>query len=210
MNVPAAESDRELLDRVSRTGDSRALAALYVRHRERLMLVIRQRLGRALRARLDSEDILQSAFVDAVRDWPRAPRTDEAFLPWAARVIETTIRDRARRLARGKRNPARETPSEGGLATAAGTGPTPSTAAGRAEDLRALDLALTGLSARDRELVLLARIEGRSAEEVAARLGLSREACKRAITRAVARLAAIMARTSAPRSGPEPWGPTAP
>jgi RNA polymerase sigma-70 factor (ECF subfamily) len=192
LNPGSAEDDRELAAFAARTGDARALADLYARHRERLLLIIRQRLGWRLRRRLDSEDILQSAFVDAVRDWPSAG-PGEAFLPWVAQVIERAIRDRARGLFRKKRDARRDVSVGGELPPVAAAGASPSEVATRAEELARFERALNRLSARDRELVLLAKVEGRSAEEVAELLALTREAAKRAITRAVARLAAIMA-----------------
>ena len=54
----------ELLERL-RKGDEHALAELFSRHRERLCNVVAFRLDARLAGRVDAEDILQEAYIDA-------------------------------------------------------------------------------------------------------------------------------------------------
>ena len=63
------------------------------------------------------------------------------------------------------------------------------------EDLSPLiDQALDRLPQPDRELLVLAYFEGRTHEEIAARLGLGRDATHKRVQRAVAKLRAILTR----------------
>src|SRR5207245_11038093 len=55
-----------LVDRV-RLGDERALAALSQKERDRLWRMVRARLDPRLRGRVDPDDILQEAYLDATR-----------------------------------------------------------------------------------------------------------------------------------------------
>jgi RNA polymerase sigma-70 factor (ECF subfamily) len=63
-NTPDAD---ELLSSRIHAGDHRALGEFFARHRERLRRTVRLRLDRRLQGRIDPEDVLQEAFVDAAR-----------------------------------------------------------------------------------------------------------------------------------------------
>lgn len=188
--APAGDSDGQLLSRAGR-GDRAALSSLYVRHRDRLRLLIRCRLGRGLRRRLESEDVLQSAFVRAVQRFSGEPLPERHFLGWIVRAIDNTLRDRARRLGAKKRSAAA---AEAGIDEDVldPNAATPSADARCTEDLAALQSAMDRLSQRDRELILLTKIEGRTAAEAGAVLGLGAESAQRAVTRALVRLAGQM------------------
>ena len=55
-----------VVDRV-RSGDERALAELFSKERDRLWRMVQSRLDRRLKGRVDPDDILQEAYLDAVR-----------------------------------------------------------------------------------------------------------------------------------------------
>jgi RNA polymerase sigma-70 factor (ECF subfamily) len=55
-----------LLER-ARAGDQAALDELFVWHRVRLLLMVELRLDRRLQSRIDASDVIQEAYVDAVR-----------------------------------------------------------------------------------------------------------------------------------------------
>ena len=57
----------ELLTSRIHEGDQSALGEFFARHRERLRRMVRLRLDRRLQGRIDTEDVLQEAFVDATR-----------------------------------------------------------------------------------------------------------------------------------------------
>src|SRR3954462_1456961 len=59
-----AESGDEGLIRRAAGGDRAALAELFGRHRDRLETMVRARLHRALRGRVDPADVLQEVYLD--------------------------------------------------------------------------------------------------------------------------------------------------
>jgi RNA polymerase sigma-70 factor (ECF subfamily) len=61
--------DSEELLRRAAAGDQAALAALWERHRARLRLMVRLRLDRRLRGRIDPSDVLQEAYL-VLAAWP--------------------------------------------------------------------------------------------------------------------------------------------
>jgi len=94
------ERSADLLQR-ARGGSAEALNELYDRCAARLLGYIRLRLGRDLRARLESRDILQAAMLKSVehlREFKGGGT--RSFLAWLARIAEHEIRDCAALLAR--------------------------------------------------------------------------------------------------------------
>lgn len=175
--------ERALADRAA-AGDREALGQLYLQHRERLLAIVRSRLGPGLREHLESADVLQSAFLDAVRDYSVTGARD-AFLPWIARAVERAIIDRARYFHAEKR--------AGAIAAAESElgpspGPSPSVLANAREERLALERAISKLSKTDAELIRLSKLQGKTAPQIATILGKSRDAVEKALTRAMLRL----------------------
>jgi RNA polymerase sigma-70 factor (ECF subfamily) len=174
-----------LLQRIQQ-GDQQAFDDLYLRYRDRLLFAIRCRLGPALRARLESEDVLHSVVRDALADLQRfAPRDDGAL----GRYLHVCVLNKIRKKAafHGRERRAAEVPLSDSLADRV---PEP------ARDLRYLDAeryerleaALGRLPEDMRTVVLLHRCEGMTFEEAAEALGRSRDATAKLYQRAIARL----------------------
>jgi RNA polymerase sigma-70 factor (ECF subfamily) len=163
----------ELVHR-AQDGDSQALQALFGRYYERVRRMVRLRLGAALRHRLDSGDILQETFLEALRTFDRFEMRDPgSFINWLARLAENRIRDAADYHRALKRAAGREVPLSPGdqstevdLGLKAG-GLLPSESADDAEQVRRLETALERLSDEDRELILLRNYAGAAWETVA-------------------------------------------
>lgn len=90
----APDQTRDLLERWH-AGERAALEQLlerdlpWIRHR------VRQRLGEALRQKLETQDLVQEAMVDALQYGPRFALDDlGAFRALMARIIENNIRDK--------------------------------------------------------------------------------------------------------------------
>src|SRR5947207_292915 len=64
-----SEDIQGLLDGLQR-GDQQALAALFSRHRERLRKMVEFRLDARLRGRVSTSDVLQEAYIDALKRLP--------------------------------------------------------------------------------------------------------------------------------------------
>jgi DNA-directed RNA polymerase specialized sigma24 family protein len=175
---PASHSITRWLERLS--SDPQAAAVLWERFLERMLAVARGRLGGAPRRVADEEDVVVVAFerfLHGVRQG-RFPRLADRGDLWA---ILFTITDRlaarqVRDLTRDKRgggavrgDSALRSP-EGMAIEPAADGPTPAEAAAVQDSLTRLLAAL-----RDDELraITLARMEGYSNAEIAARIGRS-------------------------------------
>ena len=99
------------LIRDAQAGDAASLNRLFERYYDRVRRVVRIRLGPALRARLEVEDILQETFAAAVRDFKAFEVRDQAsFLNWLAKLAEHKITEAADYFGAKKRDAARETP----------------------------------------------------------------------------------------------------
>ncbi len=152
------------LDLLSRAqgGDRAALERLFARYYPRVLPIIRVRIGRLLRARVESGDILQDTFLAALRSFDRFEIRDEAaFLNWLARIAEHQIQDAADFFGAQKRNVAREVPLNAGTESAPSasreptdTAPTPMEQAQQLEQRSEVEQALEGLSEDYRELIL--------------------------------------------------------
>lgn len=85
----------ELVDR-AQGGDLEAYNRLFERYYERILHIVRIRLGPGLRRFVEAEDILQETFIAAVRTFDRFEMRHEASLiAWMARLAENKIREAA-------------------------------------------------------------------------------------------------------------------
>jgi RNA polymerase sigma-70 factor (ECF subfamily) len=170
------------------SGSSEALERLYQRMAPRLLAYIRLRMGRDLRARLESRDILQAALMrsfERLGDFRGAdPRSLAA---WLARIAEREIADRADYHHRHRRDAAREESLDESAVVPA---PVRSalTQAILDEKARALEAAMDSLSDAHREIILLRKFEELSFPEIARLLGKSEDACRMLLARAMTAL----------------------
>jgi RNA polymerase sigma-70 factor (ECF subfamily) len=173
MSTPSSDS---LLVARAQAGDQRALSELVRRHRPAIERVCR----RLCKDPSQVEDVIQETYLAILRHLGSF-RGEAGFLTWVYTIARTyrgrasrsIARDRGRRevLARlGDSSPPHD--------------PTPDDLVAGREMTHALELALTPLSAVDREIVIMRDIEGRSAAEIAIRVGLTVPAVKTRLHRA--------------------------
>ncbi|MCB9728224.1 MAG: sigma-70 family RNA polymerase sigma factor [Deltaproteobacteria bacterium] len=180
-------SDEELLARV-RGGDRRALDALLARHEDRIY-----RFGMRLCGEPeDARDVLQETLLALARSSAgfEGRSTLSTWLFTVARSF--CIKKRRRR----KGAPARlESLDEAGVDARALVDPArrPDEAAAGRELAEALEAALAALEPAMREVVVLRDVEGLSAAETAAVLGLSVKATKSRLHRARVKLRELLA-----------------
>ena len=174
-------------------GDQGALDALIQRDLPWILSHVRRRLGPRLRAKMETLDAAQDAFVDILRNGPKFLLANHAhFRAMMARIIENSIRDQHEHFSAKKRRP--DQGREVGesvllLDDAARTMTTPSQHAGRNEREGWVHLALEFLDAEDRKLIRLRQWEERSHAAVAEELGISEDAARMRFNRALGRLA---------------------
>lgn len=185
-------------------GDDNALAELFAMHRERLRQMVRFRLDRRLRGRVDASDVLQEAYLDAAKRLPHFfDKPQMSFFVWLRQVTTQRLVDIHRRHLGAQRRDARqEVPihrSDYSAATSAsmaarlvGHLTSPSQIVMRLEMLEHLEQALGGMDPIDREVLALRHFEDLTNNEVAEVLQISKAAASNRYVRALSRLHAIM------------------
>lgn len=181
------EISRELVEQ-AKAGSPEALNRLYERCAGRLLAFIRLRLGRDLRSRLESRDILQSTLLKSLEHVTEL-RADEtrSVMAWLARIAEHEIRDCADFHHRQRRDAAREAPLDDDAPLPALT----RSALSRVildEQTARLEDALESLSSAHREVILLRKYEELPFGEIARRLGKTEDACRMLLARAMTAL----------------------
>lgn len=180
------------------------MGALLEAHSKRLRRVIALRLDRRLRGRVDEADVVQDAFLEALRridEYLGAPAMP--FYLWlrfiALQRLQTLCREH---LGAKMRDVRREMPLERGAGTEAssealasqllGKLTTPSRALIRAELKARFQDALETLEDQDREIIALRNFEQLSNIEAAQVLSIGESAASKRYIRAVRRLRTVL------------------
>ncbi len=192
------EEVRPLLDRLQ-AGDQLALGELFSKYSDRLGRMIQFRLDGRLKGRIATSDVLQEAYIDALKRLPHYQADPEMpFLIWLRwvtmqRLVEVhrqhlgaQMRDAGREVALGAGGPLAA--SSAMIAEFIGDLTSPSQAAQRSETLAQLGRALDGLDPTDREVLALRHFEELSNQETAAVLGIQPAAASKRYVRALERL----------------------
>jgi RNA polymerase sigma-70 factor (ECF subfamily) len=149
-------------------------------HAPRLRLLLAHLAGRAVRARVDLDDLLQETYLRAWADRARLPGDEAALGRFLAGVARHVVVDVARALRAAKRDGgaaplARSAWSRAGIEPAA-RAPGPATELGLEEDSRRLQQAFERLSPEHQRVLGLRQLAGLSARETARRMGRSEAA----------------------------------
>ena len=198
----SGDDSQGLVDRLRR-GDGRSLAALMGRHRDRLRRLVEFRLDVRLRGRVSASDVLQEAYIDALKRLPHFVKDpDVPFFVWLRTVtIQRLIQCHRQHLTAQARDAGRERSLRGvrgmeasadGMAALVGNDTSPSQAAERMETRARVRAALDQLPPGDREVLALRHFEERSNREVAALLGIEPAAASKRYVRAIERLKRLL------------------
>lgn len=202
--MSAETSVNDLIARV-RAGEQGAREQLFGRYHSYLHVLARAQLGRHLRGKCDSSDVVQETLLEAHRDFGSFQGGGEPeLLAWLRRILSHNLFNEARRFAAQQRDASREVSLDQvragvehssvalGRGLAADT-PTPSQAAQQRESAVLLADALARLPEDYRDVLVLRVFEDLSAEEVAARMGRSPGAVRMLQMRALQELRKVMA-----------------
>ena len=171
-------------------GDREAFTALFEKYQRRLAVLIHYKQRAEKRSPEDVDEILQETFLAAFEDMNQFQyRSPGSFLNWLSRIADHVIIDEARFQNRQKRrgdmtrfrsdtNPHGPEPADS---------LSPSRLMAQREEVDLLLEKLNALPEQYREVILLAKIEGLSTQEMAERLGKSREAVALLLHRAIQR-----------------------
>ena len=191
----------QLLITMARDGDESALNELCKVYWSRVLWIVRLRMGKELRSKLESMDIVQEVLIYAFRDLGGFTYRNEGdFLRWLSGLVENRLRCTQQKLHAVKRDIRREVRFDSRAQTSEGrfvgtVGPieatTPSAILSKREDLERLERAIDTLKPEYREIIVLSRIEGLSYNEIANRLGKSDEAVRKLLSRALETLTRV-------------------
>jgi len=195
MEAPGHE---DLVTRAGR-GDASALAPLFEAFRPRLLRMVNLRIDPGLSRRVDPADVVQEAWLEVARRFPRwAEEAKVPFHVWLRLVTAQTLAQVHRRhLGAHMRDALREVPApETRLSVSAtsfadafaASATTPTQAVARGEIRARVLAALEDLDEVDREILALRHFEGLSNEETAFELGIEPAAASKRFTRALLRL----------------------
>lgn len=180
-------------------GDMQALDQLFARCEGRLRRLLALKAGSAVKhAELD--DLVQEAWLEATRQFrDYTYQGPDSFFRWLATVALNRLANLQRMAQARKRDRRLEQPLQRdgsslvpGAVLPAHAGPGPRTLTIGAEVQARLDQALATLSADDREVITLARVQGLSLQEIADRIGRTRNAVALLLSRALRKLKAAM------------------
>jgi RNA polymerase sigma-70 factor (ECF subfamily) len=205
MHITPPPSKVENLVTDLRRGNQEALASLFAHYREQLRRMVQVRLDHRLNGRVSPSDVLQEAYIDALKrvhhyfEKPNMP-----FLGWLRLVVGQRLVDIHRQhLAADRRKvqqeaalPHAEMSGASSFCLAAqlvGHLTSPSQAAIRKEALAVLEDALNQMEPLDREVLALRHFEELSNNEVAELLGIGKAAASKRYVRALTRLREVMA-----------------
>lgn len=188
-----APTDSLVLVTRAQAGDRQALNALIDRFYGRVRRAVRARLGPALRSRIDSGDILQQTFLQAVQSlsaFTAHSESEGSLTHWFSKIAEAQIRDAADYHSAQKRTADREQPLDSktsgngsqlladGLADQA---PTPLQELTRGERQQMFEECLDRLPRHYREVVVLREYEQVAWHDVARIMGRGAESTVRTL-----------------------------
>jgi RNA polymerase sigma-70 factor (ECF subfamily) len=163
--------------------------------------MVELRLNHRLAGRVSASDVLQEAYIDALKRVEHYfAKPGQSFFGWLRLVVGQRIADVHREHLAGKRDAGREIGMNRGNATEStclaarllGAGSSPSQAAQRRETFALLEDALEQMDPLDREVLALRHFEELSNTETAEVLGIQPAAASKRYVRALARLKEIL------------------
>lgn len=195
----------ELVERAQH-GDVDALNDLFGRYHQTVVEVARRRLGPKLRRKEEPDDLAQTTFREATRDFKNYQfRGDDSLLRWLIQILQNKIRDRAEFYGAGKRDSSMELALDAPIDPERDFGPrsdppshelSVTRMVQRDERHQLLRAALTHLSPEHRQAITLVFFEGLQLRDAGQRMGgKSEDAVRMMLKRAEGKLGEILGRT---------------
>jgi RNA polymerase sigma-70 factor (ECF subfamily) len=183
-----------------RTGDEAALVEFLQTNQHALLAFIRSRIGSQLQRKIEPEDVLQEASMEAVRTLKQTDLSTWDPLNWLFQICERKIIDAHRRFfASQKRDASREAAIPDGSQAAgladllAASMTTPSDAFSRDQRQLRMLASLDTLPEDQREALRMRYLVGLSSKEIAQKLGKTDGATRVMISRALGKLHEMLA-----------------
>ncbi len=182
---------------LARTGDSEAADRLWSRYYERIVPAVRVRLGKKRRSNVETIDVVQGVFLEAVRSAEeREFQSEGHFRAWLNRLVENRIRKDARDWGRQKRDASRER----SFFNTSGEERTdieqdrrrPVSIVEEFDDLERMEEALEKLPKGQREMVVMRFFDQLTYAEIGEQIGKSEDAARKSVDRCIQLLARDM------------------
>lgn len=189
-----ADHDTKIVERLRR-GEEAALVEFLQANEQPLLAFIRSRIGTKLQKKIEPEDVLQEASIEAVRCLEKTDLSTWDPLHWLFQICERKIIDAHRRFFESqKRDAGREAAIPDGSQAAglanllAASMTTPSAAFSRDQRQLKMLAALETLPEEQREALRLRYLVGLPSKEIAQKFGKTDGATRVMISRALSRL----------------------
>ncbi len=189
---------------LAKGGDESALERLYRVYGERVRWMVRFRMGKALRSKLESMDLVQDVFVHALGGLGDFTYKNEGdFVRWLSKITQNALHDNLDKLHAAKRDIRKElrlgcynSATKGVLREVQGAldATTPSMIMSKREDLAKLEKAIDKLKPEYKDIIILSKIEGLSYKEIGKKLGKSPDAVRMLMPSAMAELTTVFMR----------------
>ncbi|MSR32185.1 MAG: sigma-70 family RNA polymerase sigma factor [Gemmataceae bacterium] len=181
------------------SGPEEILSQALDEHRGRLVQLVQLRMGQEYKRRIDPQDVLQQAFLDAKARWKHYQgRNSRQLYVWLRLVVLQTLAEIQRNnSAIEKRSVRKEEYGEASLQMAAdefpGSWTSPSSAVARKESQGALQNALRKIAPLERKVLALRHLEGKKNKDTAAILGISEQQASRIYFKALGHIREVLA-----------------
>ncbi len=192
------------LERHLRQGDKQALDELFDLHRMRLWRIVHFRMNPMLRRRLEPDDVLQDAYIDAVKRLDHFVKNSfkSSFL-WLRMIVCQTLIDLYRRHIGAQGRDMRcevaldgliypQSTSSSLIFQLADSATSPSQLVSRHELLEKVSEVVGGMDPLDQEILALRHFEELTNSEAATALGIAQKAASIRYVRALRRLKAVL------------------
>lgn len=181
--------------RAASAGDQAAWSELYSRHRAVMRALVQCQIPARLRSRLETDDVLQSAFISAFQKLESFEYQGEASLEaWLKEIIRNKLLDRVRYHSAACRDPERERelPESEDLEALKGEAPSPLALLEAAERQTGILMALDKLSEDDQTIIILRHVDHLTFTDIARELDMAETTARRRCFEALERLFKLM------------------
>lgn len=185
----------------AKAGEDQALNLLLERYLNRILRIVRMKLGPKLRTKMESMDVVQEVMMRAIRGFENfEPKNEAAFLHWISKLAQNEIRDLADYHGAAKRDFKQETDNKKDSSIdssllsniPANSEWKPSFQIRLKEDVLELEAAMDQLAESQRDIVIMRQYEGLSFKEIGKELDCSEDAARMQFARAMDKLTDIL------------------
>jgi len=185
----------------AKAGEDQALNLLLHRYLDRILRIVRMKLGPKLRSKMESMDVVQEVMLRAIKGFEKfEPKNEAAFLHWMGKLVQNEIRDLADYHGAAKRNITKEIKTEKDASIGssvlsnipANSEWRPSFQFKLKEEVLELEAAMDHLMEKQREVIVMRQYEGFSFKEIGAEFDCSEDAARMQYARAMDKLTDLM------------------